>query len=137
MKKPPDTTLAASADYRQFVEELKSRVTSARISAARAITHEAILLYWDIGCGIVGEGVLAQGWVWITKLDDFMRISEREILTHAGRVSHEAALGRAEAEFEKFRRLEDAKPSPVEEHFLEAIKQVKRLEKGKPAPPPR
>ena len=68
---------------------------------------------------------------WIAKLDDFMRISEREILTHAGSVSHEVALAKAEAEFEKFRRIEDAKPSPVEQHFIEAIEQVKRLEKGK------
>ena len=70
---------------------------------------------------------------WIAKLDDFMRVSEREILTHAGNVSHEAALARAEAEFEKFRRIEDAKPSPVEQHFIEAIEQVKQLEKGKRA----
>ena len=70
---------------------------------------------------------------WIAKLDDFMRISDREILTHAGKVSHEAALARAEAEFEKFRRIEDAKPSPVEQHFIEAIEQVKQLEKGKRA----
>ena len=69
---------------------------------------------------------------WNAKLDDFMRISEREILTHAGKVSHEAARARAEVEFEKYRRMEDAKPSPVEEHFLEAIEQVKRLAKGKP-----
>ena len=32
---------------------------------------------------------------WIAKLDDFMRISDREILTDAGKVSHEAALARA------------------------------------------
>jgi hypothetical protein len=70
---------------------------------------------------------------WIAKLDDFMRISEREILTDAGKVSHQAALARAKAEYEKFRRLEDAKPSPVELHFLEAIEQVKQLEKGKRA----
>lgn len=70
---------------------------------------------------------------WIAKLDDFMRISDREVLTHAGQMSHEAALVRAEAEFEKFRRIEDAKPSPVEQHFIEAIEQVKQLEKGKRA----
>jgi len=70
---------------------------------------------------------------WIAKLDDFMRISEREILTHAGNVSHEVALAKAESEFEKFRRIEDAKPSPVEQHFIEAIEQVKQLEKGKRA----
>ena len=70
---------------------------------------------------------------WIAKLDDFMRISDREILTHAGKVSHEAALARAAEEFEKFRRIEDAKPSRVEQHFIEAIEQVKQLEKGQRA----
>lgn len=55
------TTLNISADYRRFIEELKSRVLSARISAARAITHEAILLYWDIGRGIV-EKQQTLGW---------------------------------------------------------------------------
>ncbi|MES2922213.1 MAG: PDDEXK nuclease domain-containing protein [Verrucomicrobiota bacterium] len=59
--KTADTTLAISADYRQFVEELKERVVSSRISAARAITHEGILLYWDIGRGIV-EKQQEYGW---------------------------------------------------------------------------
>jgi hypothetical protein len=45
--------LSISPDYLQFIEELRARVISARVSAARAITHEAILLYWDIGQGIV------------------------------------------------------------------------------------
>ena len=61
MKTTIDTTLAITADYRQFIEELKLRVVSARISAARAITHEAILLYWDIGRGIV-EKQQKLGW---------------------------------------------------------------------------
>ncbi|MDX2226697.1 MAG: PDDEXK nuclease domain-containing protein [Verrucomicrobiae bacterium] len=61
MKKTADTTLTISADYRQFIEELKARVISARISAARAVTHEAILLYWDIGRGIV-EKQKTLGW---------------------------------------------------------------------------
>ena len=61
MKKSTDATLAVNADYRQFIEELKARVISARISAARAITHEAVLLYWDIGCGIV-EKQKKHGW---------------------------------------------------------------------------
>ena len=47
MKKPTDTTLAFSADYRQFVEGLKARVATARLSAARRINHEMIVLYWD------------------------------------------------------------------------------------------
>ena len=44
MKKPTDTALAISPDYREFIEDLKARVVAARISAARAVTHPAILL---------------------------------------------------------------------------------------------
>lgn len=68
---------------------------------------------------------------WVAKLDDFMRISDRAILTHAGKVSHEAALALAETEFERFRLSQDALPSPVETHFVEALQKVKQLEKGK------
>ncbi len=68
---------------------------------------------------------------WINKLDEFLKVSERDILQHAGKVSHEAAIEKAHAEYEKFRKkmLED--PSPVERHFAEALKEVKRLEKIK------
>jgi hypothetical protein len=65
---------------------------------------------------------------WIAKLDDFLRLGEREILTHAGKVSHENALAKAEAEFEKYRALEAARPSPVEKDFADAVEQVKQLE---------
>jgi predicted nuclease of restriction endonuclease-like (RecB) superfamily len=61
MKKKSDNTLTISAEYRQFVEELKARVTAARISAARFVNGEAILLYWDIGRGIVEKQNLL-GW---------------------------------------------------------------------------
>ena len=61
MKKTTDTALTITADYRQFIEELKARVATARVSAARKINHELILLYWDIGRGIV-EKQQALGW---------------------------------------------------------------------------
>ena len=61
MNKSADSDLAISADYRQFIEELKARVVCARISAARSISHEATLLYWDIGKGIV-EKQQSHGW---------------------------------------------------------------------------
>ena len=50
-KKPADTTLAISADYRQFVEELKSRVATARLTAARRVNHEMISLSGTSGAG--------------------------------------------------------------------------------------
>ena len=51
----------ASPEYRQFIEDLKTRVISAHISAARAVNRDLILLYWDIGRGIV-EKQRALGW---------------------------------------------------------------------------
>jgi hypothetical protein len=69
---------------------------------------------------------------WIAKLDEFLKVSERDILTHAGRVSHEAALEKARIEYEKFRKRALEEPSPVERHFIEAVKEVKKLEKKKP-----
>lgn len=68
---------------------------------------------------------------WIAKLDDFLKLSGRELLDHAGKVSHEAALAKAEAEYEKFRRLEDSKPSQVDKDFEEAIKKLPPPKPGK------
>jgi predicted nuclease of restriction endonuclease-like (RecB) superfamily len=42
-----------NADYAAWVGELKTRIRSARVSAARSVNRELILLYWDIGRGIV------------------------------------------------------------------------------------
>lgn len=66
---------------------------------------------------------------WITKLDDFLRLTEREILTHAGKVSHEAAIEKASAEYERYRKAQDALPQPVDEHFQQAIESTKHLAK--------
>jgi hypothetical protein len=68
---------------------------------------------------------------WIEKLDGFLKLNDRDILTHAGRISHEMALAKAETEYEKFRRLEAAKPSPVEIAFEAAVKKLKPLKPAK------
>jgi hypothetical protein len=64
---------------------------------------------------------------WVRKLDEFIRLSDRELLSHAGTVSHEQAMEKARAEYEKFRAMEDAKPRPVDGHFDEAMGKAKRL----------
>lgn len=68
---------------------------------------------------------------WITKLDDFLRTSEREILTHPGKISHEEAMAKARDEYEKYRKQILEAPSPVERHFMEAVGKVKELGKEK------
>src|ERR1017187_1318716 len=56
-----DSTMMTSPEYRRFIEDLKTRVISARISAARSVNRDLILLYWDIGHGIV-ERQQVLGW---------------------------------------------------------------------------
>ncbi|WP_457552626.1 RhuM family protein, partial [Desulfobacula sp.] len=46
---------------------------------------------------------------WIQKLDDFLRISEKELLTSSGKVSHKKAVEKAKNEYEKYRKAEDKK----------------------------
>jgi len=50
-----------SPDYPSWLISIKARIQSARISAARAANRELILLYWDLGRGIV-EKQQALGW---------------------------------------------------------------------------
>jgi predicted nuclease of restriction endonuclease-like (RecB) superfamily len=47
-----DPAVMANPEYRKFIEDLKARVTAARISAARHVNRDLILLYWDIGRAI-------------------------------------------------------------------------------------
>ena len=61
---------------------------------------------------------------WIIKLDDFLKLSGRELLTHAGTISHEQAIERAQIEYEKHRALRINQPSPVEKHFEQAVKKL-------------
>ena len=68
---------------------------------------------------------------WIAKLDSFLKLSDRDLLTHAGTISHDAALAKAQSEFDKFRAIEDAKPQPVDLHFEEAIEQAKQIDVAK------
>lgn len=68
---------------------------------------------------------------WISKLNDFLKLTDREILTHAGKISHEQALAKANAEFEVYQKAQASLPQPVDRHFEEAVEQAKKLAKGK------
>ena len=48
----------------------------------------------------------------------------RDILTHAGRINHDAALRKAHEEYEKFRLRQISEPTEVEKHFIEAEQQL-------------
>lgn len=72
---------------------------------------------------------------WATRLDDFLRMTERDVLPHAGRISAEVAQIKAEAAYLAYEQQQKILPSRVEQDFEEAIAQpVKQIEKSrKPA----
>ena len=68
---------------------------------------------------------------WLEKLDDFLKLSGRDILTDAGKISHDEALEKAHAEYERYHRDRINEPSPAERHCLEAIKEIRRIEESR------
>lgn len=61
---------------------------------------------------------------WITKLDAFLALNDRDILTHAGRISHDMAQNKAEEQYDAFQAAQTAAPRAVDADFDEAIKQL-------------
>ena len=69
---------------------------------------------------------------WINILDDFLRISRKDILTHAGKISAKLAKEKANKEYDKFKERTMNELSPVEIHFLENFeREQKKLLGGK------
>ena len=64
---------------------------------------------------------------WIERLDSLLQLNGREILTHAGTISHQMALNKSENEFEKY-RIEQAKIDK-EQSLKEIEEDIKRLKK--------
>lgn len=74
---------------------------------------------------------------WIAKLDDFLRLSEREILSNAGSISHKAAELHAACEFQKYDdlRLQSEAELPNDfDRIVAEVKQLASLSKGPRSP---
>ena len=65
---------------------------------------------------------------WLETIDDYLKMTRREILTTAGRVSHQQALDKAHEEYKKYKAKETDRLSMVEKHFLESIGELDKIE---------
>lgn len=74
---------------------------------------------------------------WIAKLDDFLRLSDREVLTHPGTVSHDDAVAKAEREYVLFDTQRRVLPTRVETDFDEAMRGVQQLDAARRTTKPR
>lgn len=67
---------------------------------------------------------------WIERLDTILQMNGRELLAHAGKISHQMALNKSEAEYEKFK--EEQKKLSKEASLKEIEEDIKKLKKLKP-----
>lgn len=65
---------------------------------------------------------------WLETIDDYLKMTRREILSTAGRISHSQALDKAHDEYKKYKQKEKDRLSLVEKHFLESIGELDKLE---------
>ncbi len=68
---------------------------------------------------------------WAKKLDGFLTLNERDILTHAGRISHEMAQAKAESEYDRYKALTSADARPVDEDFERAARALPKPPRAK------
>jgi hypothetical protein len=74
---------------------------------------------------------------WIMRLDEFLKISDREILDHAGKISAESAKAKAELEYSRYRKLQATQPRAVDADFERAAKLIQKLPRSKRAKLPK
>ena len=66
---------------------------------------------------------------WVARLDDYLRMTDSEVLQNAGKVSHALAEQKAKEEYQKYKQLHSGELSRVEQAFLESVEAIaKRLE---------
>ena len=69
---------------------------------------------------------------WIARLDDYLRMTDSEVLQNAGKVSHALAEQKAREEYQKYKQMQDMELTPVEEAFVASIEtsKVDKLSEG-------
>ena len=66
---------------------------------------------------------------WVARLDDYLRMTDSEVLQMAGKGSHALAEQKAKEEYQKYKKLHSGELSRVEQAFLESVEATaKRLE---------
>lgn len=68
---------------------------------------------------------------WVNKLDDFLQMSDSEVLQNAGTISHEMALAKAGEEYSKYKKQNIDELSQVEKDFIESAKKVQKMLESK------
>ncbi|MDD2451299.1 MAG: virulence RhuM family protein [Sulfurovum sp.] len=68
---------------------------------------------------------------WIERLDDFLKMTGKNILDHVGKISHDKALEKANEEYRAYKEKTKNELSRVEEDFIKQIDSTAKMLKGK------
>ncbi|HAL82025.1 MAG TPA: hypothetical protein DCO83_07155 [Mucilaginibacter sp.] len=66
---------------------------------------------------------------WIEKLHGFLTLNDRDLLSHAGKISHELAIAKAEKEYDNYQAKRLADESTKDGEFEKAIKNFPKSKK--------
>jgi len=61
---------------------------------------------------------------WLKRLNDFLKMTGRDILQHSGKISHQQAIDKARDEFEKYKEMTKNQLSNVEKDFILQIEKT-------------
>jgi hypothetical protein len=71
---------------------------------------------------------------WIAKLDDYLKLSERKVLDHTGAITHADAVEKAQQQLDRYNAERAKLPTPVDEAFETAAREIEALAKQRAAP---
>ncbi len=66
---------------------------------------------------------------WLETIDDYLKMTRRDLLTTKGRITHEQAIDKAHREYEKYKKKQAEQLSAVEQHYIESIKELEAMER--------
>lgn len=117
------TSWSGDTIHRSDVEVAKNYLTEAELDSLNKI----VTAYLDIAevHALNQEPMYMKDW--LETIDDYLKMTRRDILTTSGHVSHKQAIEKAHAEYDKYKnRLEDSL-SPVEKDFIASIVALEQL----------
>ena len=118
------TSWSGDTIHRSDVEVAKNYLSEAELDALNKI----VTAYLDIAevHALNQEPMYMKDW--LETIDDYLRMTRRDILTTKGTVTHQQALEKAHSEYERYKRNQEYILSPVECHFLESIGELDKMD---------
>ncbi len=118
------TSWSGKAIKRSDVEAAKNYLSEAELDALNKI----VTAYLDIAevHALNREPMYMRDW--LETIDDYLKMTRRDILDTKGKITHQQVLKKAHGEYERYKKKQESLLSPVECHFFESVEELHKLE---------